>query len=101
MRGRASGFGARISSIVLLITLAHRTNHAVKERDFLLSDAVLLVENLVGPVSIHRKPGNEGKAFAVQVLRVRSQRDEEAHELRTKIGTKIPSLRLTAEPTDN
>ena len=75
MRGRASGLGARISSMVLVITVAHRTDHAVNECNFILSNAVPLVEYLVRPVLISWQPRNEGKAFAIQVLSVRSKRD--------------------------
>lgn len=82
VRGRASSFGARISSMVLFITLTHRTNHLLDERDLILCKSVLLVELLVRPFAIHRQPWNECKALAVQVLGVCSQRDKESHKLR-------------------
>src|SRR5262245_34151274 len=52
MRSRASGLGARISSMVLLIALGHRTDHTVDELDFALRDPIFLVESLIGPVLI-------------------------------------------------
>src|ERR1017187_7830043 len=54
MRGRASGLGARISSILLLIVLAHRSNHALDECDLVLRDAVLRVEQIVSPSPVPR-----------------------------------------------
>ena len=73
MRGRASGFGARISSMVLLIALAHRPDHAIDERDLVLVDAVLFVEQLVGPSPVPRLLWNPRVGRTQCVLRYLSQ----------------------------
>src|SRR3954469_25410697 len=53
MRGRASGLGARISSMVgLLITLDHRTDHLFDKRDLLDCKLVFLIESGVSPRAI-------------------------------------------------
>ena len=49
MRGRAFGFGASISSIVLFINLAHRSNNLLYERNLVLRDVVLFIEQLICP----------------------------------------------------
>src|SRR5208337_1900944 len=81
MRGRASGFGVRISSIVLLIVTFvsgvfieqiasdfHRAHDSLNERDFARSKAILLVEVTVRPWPRPFLGRHEGVNLARRVL---------------------------------
>ena len=54
--------------MVLLITLAHRTDDAVDERDLVLRDAVFLVEVRIGPGPIPPLYGDPAVHAAKDVL---------------------------------
>src|SRR5260370_34231133 len=102
MRGRASGFGARISSMEGLCTGAvHRTDHGLDEGSLFLIDLVRLVQSFVSPGSIHRKIGDEGETLAVQVLRILPQRDQETHESSPQVDRKELRLLLGVEAIDD
>src|SRR5215472_11977575 len=87
--------------MVLLITLTHRSYHAVDERDLILCDAVLLVEHPVGPFPVHRQVGHEREPFAVEVLRVLTQRDQEANETGPQVAAKKLRSLLGVEAVDH
>src|SRR2546423_12915890 len=101
MRGRATGFGARISSMGLLIALAHRTNHAVDERDLVLCDAVLLVEHPVRPVAIHRQIGYELEPLVIEMLGVLTKRHEKANETSSQVAREPLGCGLGLEAIDD
>src|SRR5690606_28644192 len=85
MRGRASGLGARISSMALLIGLAHGADHGFDEGLLFSSDAVFLVEFGIGPVMIpwlYRNPTVHASEY---ILRWLAKRYEKASEPRMQI----------------
>src|SRR6266436_7071219 len=80
MRGRASGLGARISSMVLLIALGHRTNHFLNECDLVRCKFVLLVEISVGPLAIPRLLRNPSVNRLSRMLRDLAEREKKSEE---------------------
>src|SRR5947208_16178236 len=97
MCGRADGLGARSSSIVLLIVLAHRPNHALDERDLILGDAVLLVERGIGPAPIPWLYGNPPVHAAENVLGGLAKRHEEPRKPRSQIRRDTLCLDLRSQ----
>lgn len=60
----------RISPMVLLIALTHRSNHAFNECNFVLCDAVLFVELSISPLLIHWQVRHELETLVVEMLRI-------------------------------
>src|ERR1041384_770053 len=97
MRGRASGFGARIASMVLLIaTLAHWPDNLLDECDFVVRDAILCVKQVVRPMLCPLLSWHEGVNLACCPLGwLRAfGKNEKPHEkqrfLRTGASTNVP-----------
>src|SRR5213592_4362115 len=99
MRGRADGLGARISSIVLRIALAHRPNHALDEGNLVLRDAVLLVQGGIGPLPIPSLYGHPPVHAAESVLGGLAKRYEEPRKSRSQIRLDTLCLDLRSQRT--
>src|SRR3989338_3225489 len=80
MRGRASGLGARISSMGLVIILAHRSDHAFDECNFVLGDAVLRVNKFVSPSPVPRLLWHPCVSRSKGILSDFSERYEKAEQ---------------------
>src|SRR5665213_571109 len=92
MRSRASGLGARISSMVLGIILSDGTHHRFDECDLVGAQSILFVKLLIRPSTIHFDIGDESEPLTVEVMSVSAQPDEEPDELRPKIAGEIGCL---------
>src|SRR5215210_7947548 len=92
MRGLASGFGGRISSMGLLISTSHRANHAFDVHDLVLSDVVLLIQHLICPGPIPRLLRNPGVGRPQSMLGNLPQRHKEAKKTSAVVTRETLSL---------
>src|SRR6218665_395301 len=90
MRGRASGFGARISSMGLLIVHFHWTNQLLDVSDFLIGDSIFLVELFVCPWLREVLKRNELIGRARQVLRGRPYGNQKPEQSRDNVRKTVP-----------
>src|SRR5713101_5736067 len=101
MRGRASGLGTRISSMVLLIrdisAEVHRANNLFDERDLTSGEAVLCVEVLVGPPLRPLLNWHERVDLASNVLGRLVQKNQEASQPAGEVGRDAFSVTLRVE----
>src|SRR5262245_66217546 len=90
MRGRASGFGASISSMVLVILgvsiEVQWTDNLLNERNFTSRDAILSVEVIVCPFPCPLLCRNERVDPARRVLGWLVQKDQEASQPTGEVG---------------
>src|ERR1700730_7716702 len=97
MRGRASGLGARISSMALLIFVGnwlvgravgevHWADYLLDERNFVLSSAILFVEQIVCPWFCPLLSWNEGVDPARGIVRRLVQENQKARQPTGEIG---------------
>ena len=101
MRGRASGLGARISSIDLVIlggsAEVHRADNLLDERDLASGDAIFRVEVLVRPPPCPLLGWHERVDLARCVLGWLVQKNEEASQPTGEVGQDAFSLILGVE----
>src|SRR6266849_6641744 len=104
MRGRASGLGARISSIALVIlggtAEVHRADNLLHERDLAGGDAIFRVEDLVHPLPRPLLGWYEGVDLARCVLGWLVQKDQEARQPTGEVGQGTFCLTLRVERPD-
>src|SRR5690349_15479527 len=104
MRGRTSGFGASICSIVLLILDAsaevHRAHDLLDERNFTVGDTIFRVEVLVPPLFRPLLSGHESINFARCVLGWFVQKNQKASQPTGEVGQYAVSLSLGVKRTN-
>src|SRR5439155_12429031 len=104
MRGRASGLGARISSIDLVIlggsAEVHRADNLLDERYLASGDAIFRVEVLVRPSPRPLLGWHEGVDLACYVLGWLVQENQETSQSTGAVGQDAFSLILRIERTD-
>src|SRR3978361_702005 len=99
MLGRASGLGARMSSMVLFILPAHRSNHRLNKRLFVSTDSGFLIKVSIGSSPVPSLCGNPAVHAAEDVLGGLAKRDKEPRESRSQICLHILCLGFILQRT--
>src|SRR4051794_16732203 len=101
MRGLAFGFGARISSTVLLIVVCrvghveiHRTHYLLDKGDLISGKRIFRVEVLVGPLLGPRLAWNKTVDLSRCMLGWLMEKNQQARESASQVGQDAFSLPL-------